>query len=265
MVVFPNAKINLGLNILSKREDGYHNISSVFYPIPLEDILEILPSNEFGFQITGTDIPGKSDQNLAVRAYQLLKKEFTLPPVQIHLHKVIPMGAGLGGGSSDAAFAISCLNDLFELGLSTDLMEGYAAQLGSDCPFFIRNAPVLAEGTGNIFTDISLSLNGKYLVLVSPSVHVSTAEAYSTVVPKLPDFDIKEVLSFPVNEWKDKLVNDFETSVFRLYPEIEQVKDQLYAAGALYASMSGSGSSIFGIFEQEPERSFENISWKGSL
>ncbi|UII30082.1 4-(cytidine 5'-diphospho)-2-C-methyl-D-erythritol kinase [Fulvivirga ulvae] len=266
MVVFPNTKINLGLNILSRRDDGYHNISSVFYPLPFEEILEILPAEEFQFNTSGLTIPGSTENNLIIKAYELLRDQYKLPPVRIHLHKIIPMGAGLGGGSADAAFAIKALNELFEIGLSEKDMEGHAGKLGSDCPFFIKNKIVLAEGTGTEFSSISLDLKGKYLVLVCPEVHVSTAEAYGNVRPGMPEKGIREILEkMPVTEWKHYLKNDFETSVFPLYPEIEAVKNTLYSSGAIYASMSGSGSSVYGIFDSEPADLPVEAVWSGVL
>ena len=254
MVTFPNAKINLGLNILSKRTDGYHDISSVFYPIPFEDILEIIPSETFNFEITGLTVPGNKDQNLILNAYQLLRKGHDLPPVTIHLHKIIPMGAGLGGGSSDAAFTIKMLNTIFNLSLSNEQMEQYAGQLGSDCPFFIRNKPLLAEGTGNIFKNTVVDLKGKYLVLVCPDIHVGTADAYSKITPGIPDIPVDEIMEkVQLAQWKDHLYNDFERSVLPQFPKIRDIKDQLYASGALYASMTGSGAAVYGIFEKKPD------------
>lgn len=266
MVVFPNAKINLGLNIISKRPDGYHNISSVFYPLPFNDILEIIPADQFHFKSSGLEIPGKEEDNLIIKAYKLLKEDFNLPAVSIHLHKLIPMGAGLGGGSADCAFTITCLNTLFELNLTDEKMEEYASRLGSDCPFFIKNQPILAEGTGNIFSEVGLSLKGKYLVLIYPQLHVSTAQAYSGVSPHQPQTSVKEMVeNTAISQWKDNLVNDFEISVFTQFPQIQSVKGELYTYGAQYASMTGSGASVFGIFDQKPSHQFANVVWEGSL
>ncbi|MBL3657537.1 4-(cytidine 5'-diphospho)-2-C-methyl-D-erythritol kinase [Fulvivirga sediminis] len=266
MVVFPNIKINLGLNILSRREDGYHNISSVFYPLPFTDILEILPDNDFSFVSTGLPIPGNTEDNLIIKAYNLLKEAYKLPPVSIHLHKIIPMGAGLGGGSADGAFTIKCLNQLFGLNLSTKTMEDYASRLGSDCPFFIENKPVLVEGTGNVFSEIELSLEGKYLILIYPEVHVSTAQAYSKVTPKQPEISITDIIkNKPLSEWKNVLNNDFENSVFQQFPSISKVKNELYEAGATYSSMTGSGASVFGIFDKKPSMKLPNIIWEAQL
>jgi 4-diphosphocytidyl-2-C-methyl-D-erythritol kinase len=268
MVVFPNAKINLGLQITGKREDGYHNILSCFYPLPWCDILEIIESQQFKLESSGIPIPGKPEDNLCVKAYQMLKKDFQLPPVHIYLHKQIPMGAGLGGGSADASFVLKCLNELFHLFLDDSLLEEYALQLGSDCPFFINNQPVLASGRGEEFEPIALNLSGKYVVMVTPPVHISTAAAYAGIQPRQPEVSIKEILETqPIHLWKDRITNDFEASVFQQYPQIAETKERLYTMGALYASMSGSGASVYGIFEVEIEtgNSFPDTYtiWKG--
>lgn len=253
MLSFPNAKINLGLNIVSKRPDGYHNIESCFYPVPWNDVLEIIPSNTFKFTASGLDIPGDPETNLCFRAYNLLKEKYRIPPVQIHLHKVIPMGAGLGGGSSDGAFALKMLNELFELNLEIPQLEKLAGKLGSDCPFFIQNKPVFVTGTGSNFQPIDLTLSGKYLALKHPEIHVSTREAYSKVIPQIPQISIPEILKSPVKEWANLLQNDFEASVFPHHSEIKQLKKELYQKSALYASMSGSGSAVYGIYEKPPD------------
>jgi 4-diphosphocytidyl-2-C-methyl-D-erythritol kinase len=283
MVVFPNAKINLGLHIVSKRADGYHNIETCFVPVPLRDILEIIKTNssprnqgsegDFRFTMSGLDIPGKTKDNLCVKAYQLLQTEFDLPPVQMHLHKIIPMGGGLGGGSSDASFVLSCLNEIFELKLDNQALENYASELGSDCPFFIRNHPVLATGTGNQFQEVAIDLAGHYIALVFPEIAVATAEAYAGILPrqkaKAPSTSLAELLqNHRPDEWKDTIVNDFEASVFKKNPELAEIKNQLYQAGAYYASMSGSGSTVYGLFNHEPELDSLGASyrcWKGEL
>lgn len=253
MVVFPNAKINLGLNILRKRADGYHDIASCFVPVPYTDVLEILPAQKFGFTSSGIAIPGDEKDNLCIKAYQLLQNDFQLPPIQIHLHKVIPIGAGLGGGSADASFTLRCLSEMFELYLDDFLLEEYAAKIGSDCPFFIRNEAVMAYGTGTEFVEVKLNWQKPYLVLVTPPIHVATTEAYAGVQPNDSRPDPKEVTEKkPLPEWKELVRNDFETSVFQQYPAIAEIKSKLYEAGATYASMSGSGASVYGIFEQEP-------------
>lgn len=250
MIAFPNAKINLGLNIVSKRPDGYHNIETVFYPVQLCDALEIVPAakTKGTFKQTGLKIEGPMESNLVIKAMNLLKKEYSIPEVDIYLLKKIPFGAGLGGGSSDAAVMLKLLNDFAKLGLSESQLEEYAGMLGADCAFFVRNKPVFAEGIGNVFTSLSLSLKGYYLALIKPDIHVSTQEAYAKVIPQLPQKTIKAIIPEPIENWKDHLVNDFENSVFLKYPEIKRIKQELYDAGAIYASMSGSGSSVFGIF-----------------
>lgn len=267
MVVFPHCKINLGLQIVSKREDGYHDIETCFYPVPWCDALEVIKSDQFQFTHSGISIPGREEDNLCVKAYQLLKRNFDLQPIKLHLHKVIPTGAGLGGGSSDAAFVLRALNSIFNLSLSDVELRKYASTLGSDCSFFINDKPMLGSGRGEILSETLVSLKGKYLVLVKPDIHISTAEAYAGVIPKRPDHDIKEILELPITQWKEKLINDFEESVFKKHPKIEVIKKELYAQGALYASMSGSGASVFGIFEspRDLKNIFEGDYWAGQL
>jgi 4-diphosphocytidyl-2-C-methyl-D-erythritol kinase len=251
MVVFPNAKINLGLNILRKRSDGFHDIASCFVPVPYTDVLEIIESKKLSFASSGLEIPGEEKDNLCLKAYHLLQKDFNLPPVQIHLHKIIPIGAGLGGGSADASFTLKCLDQMFSLFLDDFLLEEYAAKLGSDCPFFIKNQTVMAYGTGNDFEEVSVSLKGKFFVLVTPPIHVATAEAYAGITPRAQEQDLKEILEKkPIPQWKGLMQNDFEVSIFSKYPAIAEIKDTLYQAGASYASMSGSGATIYAIFEQ---------------
>ncbi|MEM6643079.1 MAG: 4-(cytidine 5'-diphospho)-2-C-methyl-D-erythritol kinase [Bacteroidota bacterium] len=248
MIAFPNAKINLGLNVVKKREDGFHDIESCFYPIPWQDCLEVIKADEFSFHSYGLTIPGDWKSNLCVQAYQLLQEAYHIPPVEIHLLKQIPMGAGLGGGSSDGAWTLKLLNGLFELGLSDESLESLALKLGSDCPFFIRNQAALAKGKGEFLTPIDLNLTGYYLGIKNPGIHISTAEAYAGVLPKLPKQLCEDILNAPVNNWKNLLTNDFEQSVFKNHPEIEAIKGAMYSAGAIYASMTGSGSTVFGIF-----------------
>jgi 4-diphosphocytidyl-2-C-methyl-D-erythritol kinase len=254
MITFPNAKINLGLKVLEKRTDGFHNIETIFYPVGLSDVLEIVPSKDgiFSFKTTGLPIPGDKEKNLCCRAFHLLSSIFHIPPVKIHLHKVIPIGAGLGGGSSDGAFSIKMLNDLFLLGLSDDQMMDYARNLGSDCGFFILNRPVFAFNKGDHFEPLELDLSGYRIEVVTPDIHVSTAEAYSMIDLHAGSWThgspLKEIIRKPVVEWKKNLINDFEKPVFKKYPELERIKQDLYNRGALYVSMTGSGSSIFGIF-----------------
>lgn len=269
MIAFPFCKINLGLHILSKRADGFHSIETCFYPIPWTDILEIIPSNEFTFTTSGISIEGDPSNNLCVRAYYLLKSDFSLPGIKIHLHKVIPMGAGLGGGSADAAFTLTLLNQLFELKLSNGQLKQYASQLGSDCSFFLEKKPQLGEGKGDELSDAAVDLKNKFLVIVKPDIHVSTQEAYAGVKPALQKIAVREVVEkYPLPRWKDNLINDFEVSVFKKFPVIREIKKSLYDNGATYASMSGSGSSVFGIFEKpvDLKSSFPGYTyWSGLL
>lgn len=253
MVVFPNAKINLGLYITEKRKDGYHNIETCMFPIPLCDALEMVPAKKFVFDQSGIQIPGDPKDNLIVKAYHILRKEFNdLPPVHIHLHKAIPTGAGLGGGSSDAAFALKLMNKLFELYLEDWFLAEYAEKLGSDCSFFIENKPMIAKGRGEILSPVAIDLKGNFLVLIKPPIHISTQAAYSGVTPKKPNCDLQEVILNPT-AWKEVLKNDFEESLFPKYPELSQIKAQLYDAEAWYASLSGSGATVFGLFKDAPE------------
>lgn len=257
MITYPNAKINLGLNIVEKRPDGYHNLETIFYPINLQDALEVTlleGDKEYELTLSGTPIEGNPEDNLVVKAYRLLKEDYPhIAPVDIHMYKHIPTGAGLGGGSADAAFMIKLLNDKFNLGLSIEEMENYAARLGADCAFFIQNKPVFASGIGNIFEPIQLSLKGYFLVLIKPDIFVSTKDAFSLITPKMPVQSLKEIVRMPVEIWRATMKNDFENSVFKKFPEIAAIKDKLYDMGAIYASMSGSGSSVYGIFREQVE------------
>lgn len=250
MITFPNAKINIGLHITARRPDGYHNIETLFYPIALSDVLEIVPSqgNETTLTITGIKVDGELENNLVMKAYRLLQSKYPLPPVDIHLHKVIPFGAGLGGGSSDAAFTLKMLRDMFSLQLTNEELAAYASRLGADCPFFIYNSPLIATGIGDEFSNIDFTLNGKHIVLVKPSISVPTAQAYSQVTPRIPDVELCKKVTTPIASWRNNVVNDFEKSVFAIHPRIAAIKQRLYDMGAEYASMSGSGSSVFGIF-----------------
>lgn len=263
MIVYPNAKINIGLNVVARRPDGYHDLETVFYPIDLQDALEVhgiqeeepMTGDGYQLKVGGTVLGGVPDDNLVVRAYQLLRRDFPdrVQPVSIYLFKHVPTGAGLGGGSSDAAFMLKLLNGRFDLGLTTEQLEERAARIGADCAFFVRNTPVFAEGIGNVFSDIRLSLAGKTLVLVKPDVFVSTADAYRLVRPQRPEKSLKDLLAQPIEQWKDAVKNDFEASVFPKYPEIAAIKDRLYDLGAVYASMSGSGAAVYGIFNEPVE------------
>lgn len=251
MVLFPNCKINLGLNVVSKRTDGYHNLETVFYPLPVKDALEVIRSTEFNFQSTGLSVAGTTENNLCVKAYHLLKNDLPhIPPVSIHLHKAIPMGAGLGGGSADGAFMLMMLNKKFQLNLSQEQLIEYALQLGSDCPFFIVNKPCFATGRGETLSPIQLDLSPYKVVLVNPQIHVSTKEAFSTLSPAIPAKSIEVIIQQPIPTWKEELKNDFEEPVFALHPAIKDIKKYLYDIGAVYAAMSGSGSSVYGIFER---------------
>lgn len=252
MISFPNAKINIGLNVVSKRKDGYHNLETIFYPVKLADALEIVEAEKTEFTSSGIKIDGKPEQNLVFKAYLLLQKDFDLAPVKMHLHKVVPFGAGLGGGSADAAFALKMLNSYFKLDISTDRLEKYAALIGADCPFFIQNKPTFAHGIGDQFEAVSLDLSEFKLVIVKPNISVSTPQAYGNIVPAKANFNLRGIENLPIEKWRDVVHNDFEKSVFPLYPEIEKIKQQLYELGALYASMSGSGSAVFGIFRHLP-------------
>ncbi|MBC6401225.1 MAG: 4-(cytidine 5'-diphospho)-2-C-methyl-D-erythritol kinase [Ekhidna sp.] len=258
MISFPGAKINLGLKIVSKREDRYHNIESCFYPVPWRDSLEVLKAPSFAFKSYGLEIPGDPNTNLCVRAYHLLQKNFDIPPVEIHLLKQIPIGAGLGGGSADGAFTLKILNEYFVLELSNQALETYSLELGSDCPFFIRNQPVIAEGRGEIFSPVSLDLTGYYLAIYNPGIRIATKEAYAGVKPQPSEQSVKQIVSQPLEDWKDLLGNDFEPSIFKNYPTIAQLKNEMYKAGAIYAAMTGSGSTVYGLFANEPE----GVDWR---
>ena len=269
MVAFPPCKINLGLNVLQKRVDGYHEIDTCFYPVPLTDILEMVPADEIIFTSSGLAIPGKPMDNLSVKAFQLLQKDHSLKGAKIHLHKIIPTGAGLGGGSSDAAHTLRLANDVFSLKLSTSDLTRYAEVLGSDCAYFLHNAPMMGSGRGEILTAANPNLFGKYLILLNPGLHISTAEAYGGISPRSPEQPLSSILAQPFTAWKSKLVNDFEESVFGKFPLLRDLKEYLYATGAVYASMSGSGSSIYALYEKEPMQDLSTVTsyvlWKGYL
>jgi 4-diphosphocytidyl-2-C-methyl-D-erythritol kinase len=249
MMLFPNAKINLGLNVTAKRFDGYHNIETIFIPVSLCDILEFVESSDTKISITGADLEGKPEENLVVKAWQLMNQHYQVSPVDIHLHKMIPVGAGLGGGSSDAAFMLKGLNEFFKCGAQTRDLEKLASKLGSDCAFFIRNIPSFGTGRGEILKPISIHLEGFQLLLINPSIHVSTRDAYSGVKPSLPKKLLEDIITQNPDSWQQLIANDFEESVFFKYPEIARIKEKLISAGAIYASMSGSGSTVYGIFD----------------
>jgi 4-diphosphocytidyl-2-C-methyl-D-erythritol kinase len=264
VIRFPIAKINLGLNIVERRPDGYHNLETVFYPVPIKDVLEVFPMDEkfpssvdCDLKVSNIQIEGDEQKNLVVRAYQLLKQDFPqqMQRVHAHLFKRIPTQAGMGGGSSDCAVMISLLNDLFGLGLNNQQMIDYAARLGADCPFFVLNRPVYAEGIGERMQPIHLDLSSWVLAIVRPNIPVSTKEAFSYIHPKRPAKNCREIVAQPVETWRDELTNDFEPSVFQIHPEIGQIKDDLYQMGAVYAAMSGSGSALFGLFRKSVDLS----------
>jgi 4-diphosphocytidyl-2-C-methyl-D-erythritol kinase len=255
VIVFPNSKINLGLRILQKRSDGYHNLETIFYPLPLKDILEVVPfkktphASSTHFTISGINLTDDNKNNLCLKAYRILKKDFPhLPPVQMHLHKNVPAGAGLGGGSADSAFTLKLLNEKFDMGLSEKKLLDYASHLGSDCVFFIINKPCFATGRGELLERIDLDLSAYKFAVVNPGIHIDTGRAFLNVQSSAQGKALKEIIHQPIESWKDELTNDFEAHVFRQFPQIGEIKDKLYSIGALYASMSGSGSTLYGIF-----------------
>jgi 4-diphosphocytidyl-2-C-methyl-D-erythritol kinase len=264
MIVFPNCKINLGLHILQKRPDGFHDLQTVFYPIPLQDALEVIQNpvstdDEIQLSTSGLSLDAPTEQNICVKAYRILKKDFPqLPSIKMHLHKTIPSGAGLGGGSSDAAFTLIMLNKKFHLGLNEDGLIDYAAQLGSDCAFFIRNQPVYATGRGEKLEAIELDLSDYKIVLVHPGIHLNTAVAFSGITPNNTRTSLLDTIRKPVAQWKENLVNDFEATVFVAHPQIKAIKGHLYQKGAIYASMTGSGSTVYGLFgkNESPQLEF---------
>ena len=258
MILFPNCKINLGLNILHKRTDGYHALETVFYPLPLSDALEVVTmsrqesSPHLPFTMSGLDIEGNPGSNLCLKAYRLLKNDHpTLPWVRMHLHKVIPSGAGLGGGSADAAFTLLLLNKKFNLGLSQQKLIEYALILGSDCPFFVLNKPCFAQGRGEQLEPLDLDLSGFRVIIINPGIHINTSNAFMRIQPGHSGNSLRETIQHPVSQWKEIITNDFEKVIFQQYPILSQIKTNLYEAGAVYASMSGSGSTIFGLFKEQ--------------
>ena len=270
MIAFPNAKINLGLYVTGKREDGFHNIESIFYPVPFRDVVEVIESDHFSFESEGIQIPGNPEDNLCVKAYRLLQNIFDLPPVNMFLLKNIPAGAGLGGGSSDAAFALKAINDLFKLNLSIEILTNYAAVLGSDCPFFITNYPAYVFGRGELMEAVNVNLSGSYIVIVCPGIHIPTVDAYqnlksfSTLKIPMPHQVLRDK-----QFWRETLHNDFDDYAFARYPVIKEIKKQMYASGAFFAAMSGSGSAVYGLFEKKPEITFSfpdgYKTWEGEL
>ncbi|PSK94506.1 4-(cytidine 5'-diphospho)-2-C-methyl-D-erythritol kinase [Taibaiella chishuiensis] len=252
MLSFPNAKINFGLYVTRKRDDGYHDLETFFYPVPYCDALEILPAGNSGgtMALTGLPVAGDTEKNLVWKAYQLLLREYPgqVKPLDIHLHKVIPMGAGMGGGSADAAFMLDMMNTHFGLGIDKETLGAYALELGSDCPFFLLNKPAFAGGRGERLEPVALDLSAYSIQIVCPSIHVGTADAFRNIVPAPAGFDLRQLATLRPEDWRGRIANDFEVPVFKLHPVLQTIKDQLYAGGAVYASMSGSGSSLYGIF-----------------
>ncbi|HEV8081708.1 MAG TPA: 4-(cytidine 5'-diphospho)-2-C-methyl-D-erythritol kinase [Chitinophagaceae bacterium] len=253
MIAFPNCKINLGLNILAKKEDGFHDLETVFFPINIYDVLELIPSQENTTQLTTSGISlGEAENNICLKAYYLLKKDYPdLPAIKIHLHKAIPLGAGLGGGSADGVATLQLLNKKFSLNITENQFFDYALKLGSDCPFFLLNKPVFASGRGEILEPLQLSLSGYKTIIINPGIHISTTEAFKNIIPSIPKKRIKEILKQSIDTWKKELVNDFEKSVFKKYPLINKIKNDLYEKGAIYSAMSGSGSTVYGIFKDD--------------
>lgn len=272
MTVFPNAKINIGLRILSRREDGFHNIETIFYPVMLRDVLEFVGddsgSDSDSLTSTGLVTGCNMKDNLVIQALNLLRLKYNIPALQIHLHKAIPAGSGLGGGSSDAAFMLRYLNRFYRLGLCNNELKKLALELGSDCPFFIENRPMFASGRGEELTPVKLLPGKCFVMIVNPGIEVNTGKAYALTTPAPPSSSLHDIYYLPVKEWKGKIINDFEKVVFDLHPEIAEIKENLYNMGALYASMSGSGSSVFGLFETEPDGYTKNqkyFTWSGLI
>jgi 4-diphosphocytidyl-2-C-methyl-D-erythritol kinase len=269
MVAFPPCKINLGLHVVRKRPDGFHDLETCFFPVPFTDVLEIIRAEELVFTTSGLDIPGSAADNLCLKAFRMLRDDGLISAnVRIHLHKIVPTGAGLGGGSSDAAHTLRMLNTIFDLKLGTSALESYAARLGSDCAFFIHDTPMMGTGRGEILEPIELSLSGMFLVLLNPGIHVSTADAFGGIKPEASRTSLASIIKSPIGEWRDVLRNDFEVTVFERYPAIGALKDRLYAAGATYAAMTGSGSTVFGIFQEPvdiPSVDSKTLIWQGVL
>jgi 4-diphosphocytidyl-2-C-methyl-D-erythritol kinase len=268
MLSFPNAKINIGLQITEKRTDGFHNLESIFYPIQWNDALEVLESDELIFKSSGLEIPGDSANNLCLKAFRLLQNDFKIDNVSIHLHKNIPMGAGMGGGSADGAFMLILLNELYNLNLSNNELENYARKLGSDCAFFIENKPKFCFNKGDEFEAIEINLKDKYCMAINPSIHISTAEAYAGVVPTKSVFDLRTIQNLPFSDWKKYILNDFEKEILKNYPTLQELKNKMYELGAFYASMTGSGSTVYGIFDKKPvidNNYAKNSVWIGKM
>lgn len=260
MVIFPHCKINLGLSVIEKRIDGFHNLETVLYPLPIRDMLEMIPgTKDFHFHASGIPLNVDQEQNLVVKAYHMIQEEYGIGPVQVHLHKLIPAGAGLGGGSSDASHALILLNNLFSLGLPIEKIEYYARKLGSDCAFFLNNKPMLADQKGDHFRSVDLDLDAYSILVVKPDLNINTAMAYSWIHPSKKELKLEEIIKLPVRQWQDNLINDFEKPVFDRHPELSSIKDRIRSMGALYTSMTGTGAAIFGIFEKPvfPEKQID--------
>lgn len=257
MISFPNAKINLGLNVVRKREDGFHDIESVFFPVPCYDVLEILPiashTGTVQFSASGIEVPTDGASNLCIQAYNLMHKKHGIPSVKMHLHKTVPIGAGLGGGSADAAFTLRALNTMFDLGNTDAELEQMGATIGSDCPFFICNQPALVTGRGEHVVPCQVNLSGYWIVLVNWGIHIETQDAYRHIQPEEPKHSVADVVQKDVSEWKELLKNDFENTIFKQYPSVAEIKDEMYAEGAVYAAMTGSGSTVYGLFKTLPD------------
>jgi 4-diphosphocytidyl-2-C-methyl-D-erythritol kinase len=266
VIIFSNCKINLGLSVLRKRADGFHDLETVFYPIPFHDIIEVIRTEQPPMQFSSSGIPVDvaPEQNLCMKAYQLLSRSFDLPPLQLHLHKSIPSGAGLGGGSANAAFTLKLLNAKLNLGLNTDQLLAMALQLGSDCPFFIVNRPCFATGRGELFEPVDLERLKQYkIAIVNPGIHISTAWAFSNLKIKNRSASIKEVINQPIETWRQQLVNDFEEVAFAAHPALRDIRNKMYEQGAAYAAMSGSGSGMYGLFENKVDVNAAFLGIKG--
>ncbi len=262
MLYYSNAKINLGLNITEKRKDGFHNIKTIFYPIRLKDALEFIPSKNTELTSSGIEIDCVLEDNLIVKAYRLLQKDYALPNLKFHIHKIVPFGAGLGGGSANAAASLQEINNFYKLNILEEQILYYARKLGSDCAFFIKNKAVFADEKGDHFVDLKLDLSDYYILLIYPNFVISTKEAYANILPKKTNKSIIEIINQPIEQWKEELINDFELPLFKKHPILSEIKKELYSRGALYASMSGSGSSIFGIFREQPSLEYFKGLWQ---
>jgi 4-diphosphocytidyl-2-C-methyl-D-erythritol kinase len=255
MIDFPGTKINLGLRITHVLDNGYHALESIFIPTSFSDVLEVIPAAEStSFFYHGIKIPGDPKNNLIYKAWKLLSKDYSIPPIEVHLLKTIPMGAGLGGGSADGSAMLKILNEMFQLGINVKELQTYAKMLGADCPFFIENSPAYVEGIGDKLSAVHLNLSAYHLLILCPGIHINTREAFENIETKIPEDHLINIINtYPIGEWRSHVFNDFEDFAFHMHPELEDIKEALYNCGALYASMSGSGSSIYGIFDKKIE------------